>query len=413
MMTQLFFAGVAEVDITPPPDLPMDGYLAREGTSLGTHDPLLAQVLIVSDGEKPMALVTLDLLAVSAEFTDPLRGALAAQIGTSPAAIMICPSHTHCGPSGLQNWFPPGDKPALNASLVSMMQERILAATQTAFDNMATVDLVYAQGAVQGIGGDRNQPEAVVDNPVTTLCFQRDDQQPLCILFHYACHPTVLGAATRHYSADFVGAARRRLREEYPGAICMFLNGALGDISPRYQRRDQSYAEVARLGNCLADHVINLLEKAEIETNRSFNWDSIPVELPFRAFSPQVVLPVVASSLSRIEETRAQGSAIQATLQQSIGQQATQTATLSLLQIGSWKLFGIPGEPFNRLATSIREAAPHALAVGLANDYIGYLPTQAAIDFQSYEALSSPFDARALEQLEAILIDQLSQSPYQ
>jgi neutral ceramidase len=412
MMTQLFFAGVAEVDITPPPDLSMDGYLAREGTSLGTHDPLLAQVLIVSDGEKRMALVTLDLLAVSAGFTDPLREALAEKIGTSPAAIMICPSHTHCGPSGLQNWFPPGDRPPLNADLVRMMQERILAAAQTALGSMTAVDLVYAQGAVQGVSGDRNQPHTPVDNPVTALCLQKDNQ-PVCILFHYACHPTVLGAATRHYSADFVGATRNRLRDQYPGAIPMFLNGALGDISPRYQRRDQSYDEVVRLGNCLADHVIDLLGKTELETDRSFSWDSIPVELPFRTFSLQTALPVVVSGLSRIEETRAQGSAIQATLQQSIGQQATQTATLSLLQIGSWKLFGIPGEPFNRLATSIRAAAPHALVVGLANDYIGYLPTQAAIDFQSYEALSSPFDARALEQLETILIAQLSQSPHQ
>lgn len=411
-MTKMFFAGAAQVDITPPPDLPMDGYLARDGYSLGTYDPLLAQVLIVSDGDKKLVLVTLDALAVSAGFTDPLRTELAEKIGTSPTAIMICPSHTHCGPSGLQNWFPPGNRQPLNTVLVNMIQERILTAAQTALDSMTAVDLVHVQGAVQGVGGDRNQPDAPVDNPVTVLCFQKNNQ-PVCILFHYACHPTVLGAATRHYSADFVGAARNRLRNQYPGAISMFLNGALGDISPRYQRRDQSYDEVTRLGNCLADHVIKLLEKAAIETDRLFSWDSMPVELPFRTFSPQITLPVVVSGLSRIEETRAQGSAIQATLQQSIGQQATQTATLSLVQIGSWKLFGIPGEPFNRLATSIRVAAPHALVVGLANDYIGYLPTQAAIDFQSYEALSSPFDARALEQLEAVLIDQLSQSPYQ
>ncbi len=412
-MTKTFFAGVAEVDITPPPDLPMDGYLAREGTSVGVHDPLMAQVLIVGDGEKRVALVTLDVMAVSAGFTDPLRQALAEKIGTVAAAILICPSHSHCGPVGLQNWFPPGDRQPLNASLVSMTQERILSAAQIALDHMTAVDVVYAQGAVEGIGGDRNQPEALVDNQVTTLCFQRADQQPLCILFHYACHPTVLGAGTRQYSADFVGATRGRLCEQYPGAVSMFLNGALGDISPRYQRRDQSYAEVARLGNCLAEYIINLLGKTEIETDRSLSWDSIPIELPFRTFSPQTALPMVASSLSRIEETRAQGSAIQTTLQQAIGERVSQATTLSLVQIGSWTFCGIPGEPFNRLQTAIRAKASHSLIVGLANDYIGYLPTQAAIDFQSYEALSSPYDARALEQIEAVLTDQLSQTAYQ
>jgi hypothetical protein len=36
-----------------------------------------------------------------------------------------------------------------------------------------------------------------------------------------------------------------------------------------------------------------------------------------------------------------------------------------------------------------------ALVAGYANDYFGYFPTQAAIDGATYEALSSPFDARA------------------
>ena len=412
-MREFFQAGAAQVDITPPINLPMDGYLAREGNSLGIHDPLMAQVLVLNDGERRVALVTLDTMAVSADFTDPLRAAMAQKLNTVPAAIMICPSHTHCGPCGLQNWFPPGQKPALDAGLVSMVQARILDAAQSALEQMEPVRLAYAQAPIEGIGGDRNQRDAPVDSQVTVLCFERDDHTPLCIVFHYACHPTVLGADTHEYSADLIGAARERLCEQYPGAIPMFINGALGDVSPRYQRREQSFAEVSHMGNILANHVAEMMQNLQPENRIAVNWDALSLELPFRALSPESTVISASPGSGRFEETRAQGSIIQANLHHLIGGRLTQSVELSLLRIGSWTLVGVPGEPFNALAIAVRAAEPHALIVGMANDYVGYLPTQTAINLQSYEALSSPFDARALQHIEAAVIDQFAHFAHQ
>ncbi len=75
---------------------------------------------------------------------------------------------------------------------------------------------------------------------------------------------------------------------------------------------------------------------------------------------------------------------------------SSQGVTLTRLKIGSWVLFCVPGEPFNEIASRMRQVLPHTLVVGLVNDYAGYFPTQNAIDMQTYEALSSPYDARAL-----------------
>ena len=57
-------AGVAKVDITPPPGLPMYGYLDRiknNHLATGTLDPLEARVLVLEAGDRRVALVTLDL----------------------------------------------------------------------------------------------------------------------------------------------------------------------------------------------------------------------------------------------------------------------------------------------------------------------------------------------------------------
>ena len=59
-------AGVARVDITPPPGIAMWGYSARAGVSTGTRDPLYARVLVPDDGLTAIALVALILGAPSA-----------------------------------------------------------------------------------------------------------------------------------------------------------------------------------------------------------------------------------------------------------------------------------------------------------------------------------------------------------
>src|SRR2546426_47944 len=58
-------AGLCRVVITPPIGIGMVGFAGR-GPSEGVHDDLMATVLAVSDGERGLALVALDLLYLPA-----------------------------------------------------------------------------------------------------------------------------------------------------------------------------------------------------------------------------------------------------------------------------------------------------------------------------------------------------------
>ena len=54
--------GVAKTNITPPLGGSMYGYGARgSNVSAGVHDPLFAKTIVLSDGTKKLAIVTLDL----------------------------------------------------------------------------------------------------------------------------------------------------------------------------------------------------------------------------------------------------------------------------------------------------------------------------------------------------------------
>jgi hypothetical protein len=280
---------------------------------------------------------------------------------------------------------------------------RIRQAVQQAYNNIHPMSLRSAAGEIFGVGGDRNRPELTVDKRVSVLAFEGKNSAPEVILFHYACHPTVLSADNLHYSADFPGAARRYIRERYPHAVCLFVNGAAANISTRFHRLDQSFEEVERLGRRLGERVIELVEQSS-EDAPVLKGLCDSLALPLRAF-PAEMRPLESSGNARIDTVRNQGAKIEATLQQALRGRASQQADVCALQIGSWLLLTVPGEAFNDLAQALQNRYSRALVVGYANDYLGYFPTQSAIDDATYEALSSAFDARSHLLLQQRLAD--------
>src|SRR5689334_1667981 len=94
-------AGAARVTITPPNGFPFSAWGLRTGVAVGVHDPLLAQATVLDDGERQLAIVTVDLCNTSRSFTDDVRVRVQALTGISPEAVLINASHTHSGPPGV------------------------------------------------------------------------------------------------------------------------------------------------------------------------------------------------------------------------------------------------------------------------------------------------------------------------
>jgi hypothetical protein len=83
----------ASVDITGPVGFPMGGYGARKGVSRGTHDPLLAKVLLIKSGGKQFCIVTYDLVVMNSS-----RVANEARHQLGIENMLQVASHTHSGP---------------------------------------------------------------------------------------------------------------------------------------------------------------------------------------------------------------------------------------------------------------------------------------------------------------------------
>ncbi len=236
-------AGTAQIEITPPAGLPMAGYAGRQGNSRGVLDPLYLRVIVLAGKESNAAFVTFDLIGpLEEEEQQFIRRRVKESRGVEQ--VIFNGSHTHSGPSF-------GSRSADKGPTVWVEEtmHKTIAGIEEAYDNLAPASVAAGYGQAV-IGQNRrfvrpngdvrmiwNGPIGFTTYPVdpTVGVIRFDDMsgKPIAILVNYACHPVTFAADNLQYSADYPGAMMRYVKEHVEGnPMCMFVQGALGNINP-------------------------------------------------------------------------------------------------------------------------------------------------------------------------------------
>jgi neutral ceramidase len=422
MMENQLLAAAVEVDITPPVGTLFAGYHARKGTSLGVHDPLLAQLLLLQSGDGHIVLITMDLLGVGLSFAQRVRAGIEEAIRVPGHATMIACSHTHSGPAG---FLPPlvDVRPPEDPELQNIAARKLIGAALWARQRLQPALLGVGRGEVEDIGRNRNDPvKGLLDTQVTVVRVDDAQGQPLAVMMNYGCHPTVMGYQNLLLSADYPGAARAALRRIYPYTIFMYTNGASGDVSTRFTRREQTFGEVDRMGRILAGEVLKVMQFIVTQDVVPLEAHAVPVELKFRSF------PGVEEAQSRVGElqaaldqlkaagaphgelrraiTRLEGAAGQVVLARQLGGGTHTSSEVQVLKMGDLALAGLPGEPFTGTVLEIKErsASLHTAVISYANDDQGYFPDPASVAAETYEALISPYGVDVADMLRDVAL---------
>jgi neutral ceramidase len=404
-----FHASVVEIDITPPVGARMEGYSAREGVSEGVHDPLLAQLLMLQADGDPIVLISLDLLGVNLEITESVRRGIAEEMGIPAEAIMLACSHTHSGPAG---FLPdvPGLRTHPDPEFRRVVERKIVGAAREAAARFQPATVAVGTGHVRGVGANRNDPEdGPFDDELIVMRVDGAAGQPLAVLMCFGCHPTVMGHENLLFTADFPGAARRTLSAIYPETTFLFANGTAGDISARFTRREQTFAEVERLGRILAGEVLKAINTAEPGKAPTLGYEVKPMDLPLRDFpssdEAQARIERLQDELDQLKASGAshgeirqvftqwQGAVGLAEMAETLKGRVQVSTQVQRLRIGDLTLVGLPGEPFTRIGLKIKEESPfrHTVVLSYCNDEVGYFPDRQAYTKETYEALISPY----------------------
>ncbi|HVU87024.1 MAG TPA: neutral/alkaline non-lysosomal ceramidase N-terminal domain-containing protein [Pirellulales bacterium] len=374
-------AGVAVVDITPPPGQTMWGYANRPQPATGKLDPLMGRVVVLACGPTRVALVTLDLGRTPedlllAELRE--RTLSKHRIGD----LFVTASHTHAAPSlesldGKPNSYGPTVIDALDRAI------------DQAADNLVPVTIGVGRGTVDLAHNRRHflpdgrvamqwrnaehEPTSPVDKEYVVVRLDRADGKPLAVLLHYACHPVVLGPDNLEYSADFVGEACRGV-EAQVGAPCLYLQGGCGNINPyvdKTPRSDGGVELMRKMGQTLAAAVVETAKEIEPMATQpdAIKFDAHPVSVRLRW---DVKDPDVAAVLSKMY-----GARFDRYLAPMLQEGRVRPILTTLLIGKEIALCGMPGEFFVQFQTDLKEHSPvpTTLLVGYTNGYHAYFPT--------------------------------------
>lgn len=395
--------GAAVREMQVPRGTALAGYGRRR---VRAEAPLRAlQVAAVALAEHAL-LVTVDALAIDADFAAAVGERVAAQRPVAPERVVVAAVHTHSGPVGLGRRWRAGDgAPAARAAALEAAVEASLAAWDAERPARATV----RRARVSGVAADRNTGTPPTD-PVATLVEWSDPEgRPLAGLVHFACHPTVLGPDNGRPSADLAGEVRARWCERHGRRPLAWLTGAAATISTRFTRRDRTPEELGRLAGLVVDALDAAapapLELDDVVVRRvshplppaADDHDAAAAELAAATAEDVPVDPV----RRRLHEARVEGLRRRAAR----GPSAPVDAHLVTLDLGGLVIAGFPGEVFPDDAARLRGPRGALLLVaGLVGDDVGYLPPPGATGYERDAALVAPGAGPALVGAAAALL---------
>lgn len=379
-------AGVAKVDITPDISrirIQLGGYNARLNMPpQGVHDPIYARALALEYGEQRAAIVSIDHLLVPWSLT---REVLTAT-GLAPEQLFLCATHTHSAPDSMGlNERMRFSLPGVGTFLPEFLQftaERVAQAVRKAFRALKPATLAVAAHPLPQLNRNR-RGRPVVDPTMTVLRVETERGTPIGALVVFAAHPTIYPHTMMEISADFPGVVQLQLEHALGrGTVALFLNGALGDVSPVANEGSTPHERVQRYGSRLARHALRLLRAAQ------------PMPAALRTHQVQVRLPEARPHPAFYETAGREYKVPESLLQQLVKQLMPETAPVSVLRLGELVLVGFPGEPTSILGLRTREMGRemglrYATPVALTNEWIGYILTPREYHTGSYEATIS------------------------
>ncbi len=365
-------AGAARVVLRVPPGTPLAGYGSLRRRLLvpdvldrhphafwfkpgeGSRDGVAVRALVMEAGDTRITWIAADLIAVDQRFRHLLTARLT-QSGIRAGTLIVSASHTHSGPGA---FLAPAlfaaaavdrEDPMVRDTVLDAMVDAVRRAGAGARDARiaaATVDVpALTTSRVRG-GVDR----AVVVLKVTTAA-----GAPVAVVWNYAIHGTMLGPRNLRLSGDVMGVASLAVEAEL-GVPALFVNGAVGDVSPVHHGE----REMASAGRALADAVRAAWTRAEAVEATPIAARTARVRLPAPAVSLRHCFARWLPSWPRVP----------------IGSFLPTETDLVAVALGRVALVTMPGEPVTALGREIKDAArarwPHVVVAGVSNDYLGY-----------------------------------------
>jgi len=429
--------GTAVADITPRIGVSMPGYFTDRKAS-DILDPIKAKALVFEADGQSLALVVCDVIALVKEDTERAKQMAAELTGIPSENMMIAATHTHYGPATITVFNTPKDE-----QYCDFMCRRIADAIRLAQLRLEPVVFAHASGEVVGesfnrrwlmkdgrvvmnpgyLNPDRVKPMGPVDRELVLLAAMTPEGEPHAAVMNFALH-YVGGPYDEKISADYFGAATRALARMWGrDFLALLANGCCGDINNcDFDRRPPDYPhpfyQAQRVGDVVAAEAFKTwrriwdwTDEATLGTANAYpvfqrrhpTEEQQKLMHELLAGPPQPANPqwMYANEWKRVMALPPEWP-----------------VQIQAMRIGDLGIVGLPGEVFTEIGMAIkaRSPFPRTMVVELANDWVGYIPTDKALEEGSYEtelgtnSMAAPGTADTWTETAVALLNQLAQS---
>ncbi len=412
------YLGAARGVITPPIGSDLSGFIARTELMTGVHDDLYAGAMVWAEDAaltNAAALVTLDVVDITAPEIATIRERTAALTGIPAGSIGVTCTHTHGGPATM----PDGRLGRCDVNYLDGVCRTAAETVAAAVRALEPVAMRWAVGNEPTTGRNRRIPGGVTDPAVPVLRFGRPDGTVAALLVSYGCHPVTLGPDNLLATADYPGYVRRTLEAVYPGATVQFVTGCCGQVNTGHSSRDgvkgigtiwRTYGEAERMGRAVAGAALQAAEQAaRLDAALPVTGDRIipgrvrttrrTVPLPFLPPPGPAELTTLAAGWREEARTLAARPHRPGELELlhvfvawaedvQAGPVATSAdAEVMVIALGDVSLVLLPGESFVEFGLEIKERSGPRRVVTLAyaNGRPGYIPHRSAYPAGGYE----------------------------
>jgi len=376
-----FNAGVGRVDITPNEPVALAGSpIPKKASSVNTR--LYVKALVLSAGERKLAIVTLDTLKYPVDYVVQARTQIERTTGIPAGNVIICASHTHSGPL----WSYYKDK------LVTSITE----AVELAARDLTPCRIGTSKGKVEGVSenrrvlkdgtawnrwllapseADKYQAEGPADPEFDVLAVIDQNGRYKAVVYNFACHADNNRASV--VSADYPGDVQQHVEEHLGyGALTLFLTGASGDVNPIYSvRRDL-------LGEKLGKEILRCLGQLKFIARPNLWIESREEAMPGRERPEFKEKEIALKWPKQLEHYRTAFDNMKN------NEKPTYRYFFTGIRIGDdFAIVTNPSELFCGIGMSIKKQSPfkHTMVVELTNGAHGYVPTRKAFERGGYE----------------------------
>ena len=429
--------GFGRMEITPDISVPLAGYGATSlRMSIAAKDPLLVTCVALTDeNDKTMLLLSQDL--VNSHWADEGRAAISQATGVPTEQILIAGTHTHSGPDqtsdheNIQTW-----KPVYLAQVVAAaeaaMADRSPAETYTATAELEKMNAVrhykLENGTYAGdnFGSFKESPpvaHAEQNDPQLQLIrFVRQGKQSV-VMVNWQAHPTLTGGmSSLEMSADFIGSARTAF-EEATGDVMIYFTGAAGNqnVTSRMPFEHKTN-DNNKYGTLLSQDIIAALKTVKTPSITTIGAKEITYTGNVNHTMEEKLADAkkVAEVYNAGGKTAANKMALElgfssayhanAIVRRS-GYGPTRDMKICALSIGDISFVAAPYEMFASNGRYIKDNSPFSMTfiISCCNGNNGYLPTEAAYDYRSYEGTTARFARGCAEESAKMLVSLLEQ----